>query len=214
MPFWPVRKSTESNPLYNRLSTLTQMMSSYLIAGLGNPGTRYASTRHNIGFMVVDAFAAKHRADWTVREGSYALAQVRILGTELLVVKPLTFMNLSGDAVAPLAVSNGLQPSRVVAITDEYNFPVGRVHLRCGGSSGGHNGISSLIEKLGTPDFWRLRCGIDRAFGPGELVEYVLAPFTDQEQEFVKNMIERGIQAIEEIARSGPELSMQRINRA
>jgi PTH1 family peptidyl-tRNA hydrolase len=190
------------------------MKSSYLIAGLGNPGTRYAPTRHNIGFMVVDAFAAKHKAEWTVREGKYAMARARVPGAEVLVVKPLTYMNLSGEAVAPLAVANGLQPSRVVAITDEYNFPVGRVHLRSGGSSGGHNGISSLIEKLGTSDFWRLRCGIDRAFGPGELVEYVLAPFTDEEQELLKHMIDRGVQAIEEIARSGPELAMQRINRA
>lgn len=190
------------------------MKISFLIVGLGNPGTQYSLTRHNIGFMVVDAFAEKYRAEWTVRDGKYAMARVRVLGAELLVVKPLTYMNLSGEAVAPLAVSNGLQPSRVVAITDEYNFPVGRVHLRCGGSSGGHNGISSLIEKLGTLDFWRLRCGIDRAFGPGELVEYVLAPFSAEEQEHVKKMIERGVQAIEEIAKSGPELAMQRINRA
>lgn len=190
------------------------MKVSYLIVGLGNPGTQYSRTRHNIGFMVVDAFADKHRAEWTVREGKQATARARFLGSEVLIVKPLTYMNLSGDVVAPLAVSNGLQPSRVVAITDEYNFPVGRVHLRCGGSSGGHNGISSLIDKLGTLDFWRLRCGIDRAFGPGELVEYVLAPFADEEQERVKNMIERGVQAIEEIVKSTPELAMQKINRA
>ncbi|MBP7092829.1 MAG: aminoacyl-tRNA hydrolase [Candidatus Kapabacteria bacterium] len=189
-------------------------MTSFLIVGLGNPGTQYSLTRHNIGFMVVDAFTEKHRAKWTVREGKYATSSVRIMATELVIVKPLTYMNLSGEAVAPLAIANGIQPSRVVAITDEYNFPVGRVHLRCGGSSGGHNGISSLIEKLGTSDFWRLRCGIDRAFGPGELVEYVLAPFSAEEQEFVKTMIDRGVQAIEEIARSGPEQAMQRINRA
>lgn len=190
------------------------MQTHFLVVGLGNPGTRYASTRHNIGFMVVDAFVERHKGDWVVNKGKFESARVRVSGSELLVVKPLTYMNLSGEAVAPLAIANGLQPGRVVAITDEYNFPTGKVHLRLGGSSGGHNGISSLIDKLGSTSFWRLRCGIDRAFGPGELVEYVLAPFSAEEQELVSQMIERGVKAIEEIAKAGPELAMQKINRA
>lgn len=185
-----------------------------MIVELGNPGARYASTRHNIGFMVVDTLVGKQRASWTEINKDVLQARIDVSSTELYVIKTLTYMNLTGTAVAPLARSYGLHPSQVVAITDEYNFPTGRIHLRRGGSSGGHNGIESLIENLESSDFWRLRCGIDRKFGPGELVDYVLSPFPPEEEVAVTRMVENAVLAIEAIAKGGPDQAMQEINRA
>ena len=190
------------------------MKTSFLVVGLGNPGTRYSSTRHNIGFMVVDALAAKHGAQWKRDTPDVEIASIRILATELLIIKPLTFMNLSGIVVAQVARSLGIEPSKIVAVVDEYNFATGRINLRLGGSSGGHNGISSLIENLGSDVFWRLRCGIDRNFGSGELVEYVLAPFPIHEAELLKSMISIAVATIEETAKGGPELARLKLNRA
>lgn len=185
----------------------------YIIVGLGNPGSEYASTRHNIGFMVADAFVSTHKGQW--KSGKLAdTCELMLSATRVLVVKPLTYMNLSGKAVAHFAAEASVPASRVIAITDEYNFPTGRIHLRQGGSDGGHNGISSIIEELRTPEFWRLRCGIDRKFGPGELVEYVLAPFPEEDREALELMIRSAVAGLGECIRQGPEIAMNRINRA
>lgn len=186
---------------------------SYIIAGLGNPGEKYARTRHNIGFMVVDAFAAKHGLPWTKHGDLYEHAQARVRGRIVDLIKPLTYMNLSGKAIRKHMNACGLQPSSIVVVTDEYNFPTGRIHLKSGGSSGGHNGISSVMEDLGTPNFWRLRCGIDRKFGPGELVDYVLSDFPEDESTYVEAMISRACEVIGDIASGGPSTAMQKANR-
>lgn len=190
------------------------MNPSYIIVGLGNPGTKYEYTRHNIGFRVVDALIEKHGSSWLRISEHHYEARIRTMGKELLILKPLTYMNLSGTAVKRVVESKGMKPTQVVVVVDEYNFHTGRIHLRQGGSSGGHNGISSLIDELGTPDFWRLRCGIDRNFGSGELVDYVLAPFPEAESDALQRMISLAVLAIEDLARSGPELVMTQINRA
>lgn len=183
-----------------------------MFVGLGNPGSEYATTRHNIGFMVVDAFVAAAEVTWTNGSSLYDEARMRYAGIEVVVLKPLTYMNLSGKAVAKRSRELGISPTRVVVITDEYNFPVGKLHLKQGGSSGGHNGIASVIEELETANFWRLRCGIDRKFGPGELVDYVLAPFDASQSDELGRMIERGCEAIRQIAKVGPALAMQKVN--
>lgn len=185
---------------------------SYLIVGLGNPGIEYAPTRHNIGFMVVDALATRRGLSWQHNSRLMDCTQWATHGRTIELVKPLTYMNLSGKAVLKRMQECGLGPQQVIVITDEYNFPTGKIHLRSGGSSGGHNGISSVIEELGTPNFWRLRCGIDRKFGPGELVEYVLHPFPKAESETVSQMIDDACAAIVEIIKAGPSLAMQRVN--
>jgi PTH1 family peptidyl-tRNA hydrolase len=183
-----------------------------MFVGLGNPGSEYAATRHNIGFMVVDAFVAAAEVTWANGSSLYDEARLRYAGIEVVVIKPLTYMNLSGKAVAKRSRELGISPTRVVVITDEYNFPVGKLHLKQGGSSGGHNGIASVIEELETANFWRLRCGIDRKFGPGELVDYVLAPFDASQSDELGRMIERGCEAIRQIAKVGPALAMQKVN--
>lgn len=183
-----------------------------MFVGLGNPGSQYADTRHNIGFMVVDAFIKAAEESWTNASSLYDEARLRYAGIELVVIKPLTYMNLSGKAVAKRSRELGISPTRVVVITDEYNFPVGKLHLKQGGSSGGHNGIASVIDELETANFWRLRCGIDRKFGPGELVDYVLAPFDASQSDELGRMIERGCETIRQIAKVGPALAMQKVN--
>lgn len=184
-----------------------------MVVGLGNPGAEYAATRHNIGFMVADALVSANKGQW--KSGSLAdTCELMLSATRVIVVKPLTYMNLSGKAVAQLATEASLPASRVIAVTDEYNFPTGRIHLRRGGSDGGHNGIASIIEDLRTPEFWRLRCGIDRRFGPGELVDYVLAPFPEEERDAVELMIRSAVAGLTECIRQSPEIAMNRINRA
>jgi PTH1 family peptidyl-tRNA hydrolase len=183
-----------------------------MIVGLGNPGSEYETTRHNIGFMVVDAFAAAVDEQWTHPSSLFDEARTRYAGIEVVLIKPLTYMNLSGKAVAKRSRELGISPTRVVIVTDEYNFPVGKLHLKQGGSSGGHNGVASVIDELETANFWRLRCGIDRRFGPGELVEYVLAPFDASQKDDLAAMIDRGCEAIRQIAKLGPALAMQKIN--
>jgi PTH1 family peptidyl-tRNA hydrolase len=128
-------------------------------------------------------------------------------------IKPLTFMNLSGKVIRKRMNECSLSPGGIVVITDEYNFPTGRIHLKAGGSSGGHNGIASVIEELSSASFWRLRCGIDRRFGPGELVDYVLADFPADEAAAVADMIARACNVLAEIASAGPDLAMQKANR-
>jgi PTH1 family peptidyl-tRNA hydrolase len=163
--------------------------------------------------MVVDAYVAKLGLTWTRHGDLYEAAQARIRGRVVEFIKPLTFMNLSGQAIRKRMNECGLSPSSIVVITDEYNFPTGRIHLKAGGSSGGHNGIGSVMEELATPSFWRLRCGIDRKFGPGELVDYVLADFPAAEVELVADMISRSCDVLAEIASAGPDLAMQKANR-
>lgn len=183
-----------------------------MLVGLGNPGSEYAQTRHNIGFMVLDAFAEATGAGWSHPSSLYDEARTRYAGVELVLMKPLTYMNLSGRAVTKRSRELGIGPAHVVVITDEYNFPVGKIHLKQGGSAGGHNGVASVIDELESANFWRLRCGIDRQFGPGQLVEYVLAPFDASQTQDLTAMIERSCEAIRQIAKSGPNLAMQKIN--
>lgn len=185
---------------------------SWLIVGLGNPGTKYAATRHNIGFMVVDELARHHKAEWKEPSSLWQEASYRHAGQSVLLVKPLTYMNDSGRAVKRLLGLHHLRPDRVVAIVDEYNFPTGRIHLRSSGSDGGHNGLTSLITELGTPSFWRLRCGIDRKFGPGGLVDYVLGAFPADEDVALRAMITNAVKAVDDIVRIGAERAMQGVN--
>lgn len=166
-----------------------------LLCGLGNPGAEYAGTRHNIGFMAADAIARHFNVTFSKQsrllgKPLFESAALTHAGTRYTVIKPLTFMNNSGSAVAYVAGKLGIAPAQIVIMVDEYNFPVGTVRLSFGGSSGGHNGTQDVIDRLGTRDFWRLRLGISRDFGPGELVQYVLSPFPPNQLGDVTNMLE------------------------
>lgn len=183
-----------------------------LIVGLGNPGAEYAGTRHNAGFDVVDRFLAKHvkafrernARSGEAREGSFA-------GEKLIVLKPLTFMNLSGNAVMPVVRGESLKPSEILVIYDDIDLPVGRMRLRKNGGSAGHNGMKSIIEALGTENFPRLRIGIGTEDAKRD-PDFVLGKFSGAERETYEALIGKAVEALELLQRRGIEEAMCRFN--
>lgn len=182
-----------------------------LIVGLGNPGPQYETTRHNIGWLILDEFAYEKKLDFS-EPSNYLISEFKYAGKQCALMKPLTYMNLSGRAVRSYANKHELGPDRIVVISDEYNFPLGKVQLKKGGSDGGHNGLKSLIAELGTPAFWRLRAGISKDFGPGGLVDYVLGQFNESEIPDLNISIEKGAKAITTILKNGPQKAVAAIN--
>ena len=183
----------------------------YLLVGLGNPGEKYKNNRHNIGWMVAEKFAEKFNLDWQ-KEKKYFYTKLNLFGNDVHICLPRTYMNLSGEAVLSLCTKYKIAPKNVISIVDEYNFPIGKIHFRTNGSDGGCNGIFSIIESLGTREFCRLRCGIDRKFGAGELVDYVLADFPEYEKELLDEMIKKSIEGLLFLFENGIMKGMQYIN--
>ena len=154
----------------------------YLIVGLGNPGGEYARTRHNAGFIVADRLAARWKADWSFEKKFNALLARAELGEHrALLCKPQTYMNASGEAVRAVADFYRVPPSRILVVVDDADLPLGQLRLRPGGSSGGHHGLESLEEQLGTREFARLRIGIGRQPGAREITGHVLGRFSSTE---------------------------------
>jgi PTH1 family peptidyl-tRNA hydrolase len=194
-----------------------------LVVGLGNPGPRYAASRHNVGFRIVDRLASEQaRAiDEPRFLGRFAQGFVPSLAAAggpsepLGFLKPETFMNRSGDAVA--AAVRGLseiEPSRdLLVVYDDLDLPLGRIRLRPRGGPGGHNGMTSVIEALGTRDFARLRFGIGRPDGPTSVVDYVLEPFSPVEERILADRVPAAAAAAATLLAAGPALAMDRFNR-
>ncbi len=183
-----------------------------LLVGLGNPGAQYRGTRHNIGFMVVDELAARHRVAFDTSPAEALTARVRTLADGVLLAKPLTFMNLSGHAVAGLVRFYKIAPADVLVIYDEIALPLGRLRVRARGSHGGHNGLRSIIEQLGTRDIPRLRIGVGRGDPRRDLAAHVLAKFDRDERGAVEAAVTRAADAAEQFATDGIEWVMNRFN--
>ncbi len=184
-----------------------------LIVGLGNPGREYEETRHNIGFAVLDALAARSRATFQVDGRADAhVAQGRVRGRNLTLVKPQTYMNRSGITVKHLLRRYGLEPRDCLVIVDDLNLATGKLRLRDGGSAGGHNGVQDIIDRLGTDAFPRLRFGIGNAFERGQQVDYVLAPFDREEEEVVASSVKRATDAAITFVVDGLVIAMNRFN--
>lgn len=180
-----------------------------VVVGLGNPGPRYAATRHNIGFMVVDRLAAEGGGWWVDQDQSQTV-EVRLAGREILLVKPQTYMNRSGIAVAAFQRRLGFAPEEVLVLLDDFLLDFGRLRLRRGGSDGGHNGLASILEHLGTPQVPRLRLGIGSPPLGEDPIDYVLGPFGATEQ--VAGLVGRGCQAIEMCAWEDIDKAMNQFN--
>ncbi len=181
-----------------------------LVAGLGNPGGQYAHTRHNIGFMVLDHLAEADKVLFAEKSVWHAcLAR----WGDVLLVKPMTFMNRSGDALGPLAQYYKIAPEQVLVVSDDAALPLGRLRLRQGGSDGGHNGLKSVIEHLGE-SFMRLRVGIGAVAGGNELVDHVLGKFSAEEKSAVETGVSRAVEAIRHVLREGIVSAMNLYNRA
>lgn len=162
-----------------------------LIVGLGNIGKEYEATRHNIGFMVADAIAKKHEVSFNKEERDAMVAEFRVGGEKILIIKPTTFMNDSGVAVGQFARFYNIAPKDIVIIHDDMDLPVGFLRIRPNGSSGGHNGIKSVQSHLGTDGFVRFRVGIGHPVHEHKVVlDYVLTKFNQEEQKIMTNTID------------------------
>lgn len=180
-----------------------------LLVGLGNPGRDYRDTRHNVGFMILDRLAARERAEFRT-EKSWR-AEVARAG-ELLLCKPLTYMNLSGEAVRALGQFYKIEPAQMLVVLDDMALPLGKLRLRESGSSGGHNGLQSLIDCLGTQAIPRLRVGIGAAPGGERAVGHVLGKFSADEREPLAQSLDRALAAIDRAQDDGLAAAMNTFN--
>ena len=182
-----------------------------LIVGVGNPGGKYAGTRHNVGFEVVDLLADRHHLSWESAPATALMAKWR--GANTLLAKPLTFMNLSGHAIGELLRYFKIEVSDLLVIVDEVQLELGRLRARPGGSAGGHNGLKSVIEQLATDQFSRLRIGVGRGDSRRDLADHVLATFERDERSVITDAIQRAADAAELFAKEDIGLVMNRFNR-
>ncbi len=186
-----------------------------VIAGLGNPGAEYANTPHSIGFEVVDALARSLGASWRPSSSfGGELAQGMLGSVKVLLVKPQTFMNLSGDCVAPAVKYHNANPSEdLLVVSDDIDLPVGKMRIRKGGSAGGHNGLRSVMERTGTADFVRLRLGVGRdARDRANVVGHVLGKFSAADRATMDEVVAKAVEAIETIELANLETAMNRYN--
>lgn len=184
----------------------------WLIVCLGNPGSQYSGNRHNIGWMAAAELCNKHKKPLMKSFSKSYNASLRIAGQLALVILPTTFMNCSGEAVSEVIENFEIPVERIIIVCDEYNFPLGKIHLRQGGSDGGHNGVASVIEELGTEEFFRLRCGIGKNFPQGGMVDYVLSDFSDDEIEEKNIMVRKAVEGIEYLIQHGKTKAMTDVN--
>src|SRR5579862_1918843 len=183
-----------------------------LVVGLGNPGREYARNRHNVGHLVVEELARRHDGTWRSKF-SGQLAEIRLDGHKVALLKPETFMNESGRAVGGAARFYKLEPGEVLVVHDEGDFDLGRLELKAGGGLAGHNGLRSIAQHLKTQDFLRLRIGVGRPErgDPRDLADYVLADFEPHEE--AESIVARAADAVETLAGEGVEATQAAINR-
>lgn len=179
-----------------------------MIVGLGNPGPEYAGTRHNIGFRIVDVLARRWGGRFTPMEEAL-VAFISLRGVPVALVKPQTFMNLSGRAVRPLVHRFGLPLSHLMVVYDDMDLPLGTLRMRVRGSHGGHRGMRSVLEALESTEVPRLRFGIGRPPGNLDPAEYVLSPFAPEELEVLPQLVERAVRALELWVTEGISRAMQ-----
>ena len=189
------------------------MNTTKLIVGLGNPGKEYEDTRHNIGFAVVDAFARQHGIAVTKRDHQALLGDGRVGEVRVFLMKPQTFMNLSGQAVASFLKMKPLETADILVITDDIALPLGKLRLRAEGSAGGHNGLKSLIAHLHGQAFPRLRFVVGAPRDPSVQIDFVLGRFGRTERADVDEGIDRSIAALEMWLTEGIQLAMNTFNR-
>ena len=183
-----------------------------IIAGLGNPGAEYAHTKHNVGFMLVDALAERLNAPAWKEDFFSSVTEVRIGGEKVFLVKPLTYMNNSGEAIGPMLSYYKMETDDLTVVHDDMDIPAGMVRIRKKGSSGGHNGIKSILAHVGREDFSRVRIGIGRPPAGWTVINHVLAPFSSEDVPKIREAINYLLPAVECIVTDGVDLAMNRYN--
>lgn len=186
-------------------------MDKYLIVGLGNPGAEYHETRHNSGWMVADKLAADLGATFSDKRYGY-IAEASLKGRKLFILKPTTFMNLSGNAVRYWLNKENIDTERLLVIVDELAFPVGKMKLKGSGSNGGHNGLGHIQQLIGQK-YARLRIGIGNEFAQGRQVDYVLGKFTDEERTLLNPLMDKAVECIKSFVLAGIDRTMNQYNK-
>lgn len=184
-----------------------------LVVGLGNPGRQYEKTRHNVGFMAVDKLAGELNAPVSKLMFQALVGQAGLKGEKIILAKPLTYMNLSGNAVGSLMRWYKISPSDLIVIYDDMDLPLGSLRIRKKGGDGGHNGMKSIIENIGTKEFPRIRIGIGKPVGPGpNTVDWVLGRFSTGEAEEVEKTVENVSRAVMAALCEGLDAAMNKFN--
>jgi len=190
-----------------------------LIVGLGNPGDKYATTRHNIGFMCLDSYVQLHNVVFARTRIKAKVAEIRFNNLDIVLAKPQTFMNLSGEGVGKLLRQHKVKPENLIVVYDDLDLPVGRIRIRLGGSSGGHKGINSIIEHISSQEFIRVRVGIGRPEikernednGDG-VIGHVLSDFTPEEKQVIEEIIPLTGKILDSILKDGLTATMNQYN--
>ncbi len=190
----------------------TNADSSYLIVGLGNPGREYRNTRHNIGFLAIDALARSLNVTLGKVQSKALVGQGKIGVSKVILVKPQTYMNLSGQAVSGLLNFYKISTEHLIVIHDDIDLPFGTIRIRPGGGSAGQKGVNSIIEKVGTQEFARMRLGVGRPPGQMDAAAYVLQPFTKEDEEFLVNFMAKAAEAVGEFVNNGLNAAMNKYN--
>ena len=186
-------------------------MNNYLVVGLGNIGTEYSNTRHNMGFMVLDAWA--QASNIVFRTGRYgSIAELSFKGRRFTLLKPSTYMNLSGKAVRYWMSELKLPLENLIVISDDLNIPFGTIRMRKNGSAGGHNGLTNITELLGSQDYARIRVGIGNDFSRGGQIDFVLGELDSEEKAQMPQICSRAIEGIKAFATVGPDRAMNVVN--
>ena len=206
-------------PLFSKRLKTQTVAPEKLIVGLGNPGPGYGGNRHNVGFMALTSLAKKHQIRLDKKRGQARIGEGSIGGVPVLLARPQTYMNISGDAVKDLLGRLKVSPAALIVVHDDLDLPLGRIRVRQGGSAGGHNGIKSIIAQVGTPEFVRVRVGIGRptrADGAEDrerdVISYVLTDFSREERAVIEAALPRVGQAIECLVENGLTEAMNRFN--
>ena len=186
----------------------------YLIAGLGNPGKEYDMTRHNIGFEVIDYIAGRYNVKVKKLKFKALYQKAEIEGFEVILMKPQTYMNLSGESIRDAAAFYKIPPEKIIIISDDINLDEGRIRVRRSGSAGGHNGLKSIIYQLASDNFIRIRIGVGEKGQGQDLVDYVLSRFSKEQIAVLENAIINAAGAAVEIMKNGVESAMNKFNGA
>ena len=198
-----MNKAGASSPLF--------FMAKFLIVGLGNIGDEYAGTRHNIGFMMIDAFAASVKAEWQDKRYGF-VAKCRVKNAELVLLKPSTYMNLSGNAVRYWLQAEKIPVENMLVLVDDLNLPFGAIRIRKQGSDGGHNGLGNIQSVIGTTNYARVRFGIGNEFTRGTQINFVLGQWTDEEQKALPDRLQLLTQIIPSFCLQGIDRTMNQFN--
>lgn len=195
-----------------RRSPRTGSAADLLVVGLGNPGEEYSKTRHNVGAEVVEILARRHGGKLRKQKERSLTDEVNVGGKRMALAVPLTYMNLSGEAVAPLVRRYGVEPAQLVVVQDEMDFELGRLQVKNGGGLAGHNGLKSIVAHLHTQDFVRVRIGIGKPPGQRQGADHVLRRFSKTERKEIDVALEEAADAVELILADGVEVAMNRVN--